>query len=77
MFITYESYGITGETEVARHDTFDQAFYALKNNPSCLLVEKDEDHEDCADAFMTGGRVYAIEPLTRFAKRNPHAAAAA
>jgi hypothetical protein len=76
MFITYESFGVTGEREVARHDTFEQAFSALKHNPSCLFIEKDEDHEDCADAYMAGGMVYAIEPLTRFAKRNPHATAA-
>ena len=77
MFITYESGGIHADREVSRHDTFDQAFYALKARPDCLFIEKDEDHADCADAYMSGGMIYCIEPLDRFAKRNPNAKAAA
>ncbi|USM11456.1 hypothetical protein vBCbaSRXM_11 [Citromicrobium phage vB_CbaS-RXM] len=77
MFITYENFGVTGESERDRHATFAQAFYALKNNPNCLFIEEDSDHEGCADAYMAGGVIYSIEPLERFAKRNPHAKEAA
>ena len=64
MIVTYEEHPHRIEV-IARHETFYQAFNALKARPDCLFIEEDSDNKDCADAYMAGGRVVSIEPASR------------
>lgn len=65
MFVIYESTPHGRDKVINRLASFDQAFYALKARPDCLFIEKDADHPGCADAFMSGGMIYGIEPENR------------
>ncbi len=69
MFITFESNFPHPDRKVAEHDTFEEAFGALKASPDCVFAEEDADNEGCADAFMIAGEVYCIEPADRCAHR--------
>ena len=61
MFEVYEMNPHSGRYVHARYDTFEAAeAHILARSPVCY--ERDEDHADCADAFLASGIVLSIEP---------------
>lgn len=63
--MTYETYEYDarfGRRIYARHDTFAAAWQALRERPTVVSAEIDEDHPGCADAFLSSGIVLSIAP---------------
>ena len=60
LFVVYEASGVAHRTLRGMFETFEAACdYVQALNPICF--EMDEDHPGCADAFLPGGVIYAIE----------------
>ena len=60
MFAVYEASGVSRRSLRGQFDTFEAACdFVQALNPICFEV--DDDHPGCADAFLPGGVVYAIE----------------
>ena len=60
MFTVYEASGVARRDVVGAFETFEAACdFVQALNPICF--EMDADHPGCADAFLPGGVVYAIE----------------
>lgn len=60
MFAVYEASGVSRRSLRGQFETFEAACdFVRALRPICFEV--DEDHPGCADAFLPGGVVYAIE----------------
>ncbi len=60
MYMVYETSGVFHRSVRGAFETFEAACdYVQALRPICFEV--DEDHPGCADAFLPGGLVYAIE----------------
>jgi hypothetical protein len=60
MFAVYEASGVSRRSLRGQFETFEAACdFVQALNPICFEV--DDDHPGCADAFLPGGVVYAIE----------------
>ena len=60
MFTVYEASGVARRTPRGTFETFEAACdYVKALHP--IHFEVDVDHPGCADAFLPGGVIYAIE----------------
>ena len=60
LFAVYEASGVSRRSLRGTFETFEAACdYVQALNPICFEV--DADHPGCADAFLPGGVIYAIE----------------
>lgn len=60
MTTVYEISGLARRTAIASFAQFDEAIaYVNSLKPVCL--ELDADHPGCADAYLGGGRLIAVE----------------
>jgi hypothetical protein len=62
MVIVYEAAGVHRRSKLAEFETFEAAeAWVMSRNP--IHYERDDDHAGCADAFMPGMVVWAIEAV--------------
>jgi hypothetical protein len=60
LFVVYEASGVAHRTLRGTFATFEAACdYVQALHPICFEI--DADHPGCADAFLPGGVIYAIE----------------
>ena len=59
-FVVYEASGVAHRSIRGMFETFEAACdFVQALNPVCFEI--DADHPGCADAFLPGGVIYAIE----------------
>ncbi len=62
MFAVYEVFRVTDRVLRGTFETFEQACdYVQALKPICFEV--DADNPGCADAYLPGGKVYAVEVM--------------
>ena len=65
MHVMMEVFG-AGRTKVLEtFATFELAYAALIVRPDLVFSEPDADNPECADAFLSDGRLLVIEPADR------------
>ena len=65
--MTYQTYELDinhGRRVHVRHDTFAEAWQALRERSNVVLAQIDQDNAECADAFLSNGIVLSIEPVS-------------
>lgn len=62
MIEVYESNSLGRRSQIATAPTFAEA-KALVVAMGVAFMEDDEDHADCADAYLNDGRIVSIQPV--------------
>ena len=62
MIEIYETNSLGHRTQLATAPDFITA-KALVEEMGVAFMEDDEDHTDCADAYLNDGRIVAIQPV--------------
>lgn len=63
-YVVFES-TMTTPKVLSRHKTFDEAWFHVKHDPLRSVIERDFENKECADAYMSDGRILCIEPANR------------